>query len=96
MARSVWQAKRITAQEDPETGFKVVKLPTVKGMSTGTRDAIFAFEREHLGTTRAVIRMNKRAEGTDPDLRADGTVQQPYRLATALQAAPDEVRALYS
>lgn len=96
MARSVWQVKRITNDEDAETGLRVVKLPTVKGLSAATRDAIFAFEREHLGTTRAVIRMNKRAEGRDPDERTDGTVQQPYRLSQALASASDEIRALYA
>lgn len=63
MTQSVWSVKRIGA-EDAETGLRAVKLPTVPGMSKAVRDQVFAFERETLGTVRAIIRMNKRAEGT--------------------------------
>lgn len=57
-----WRKDRITAAVDEETGLRVVDLPAVKGLKADVRDAIFAFEREHLGTVRAVIRMNKRAQ----------------------------------
>lgn len=57
---TAWRKDRITSKVDEATGLHIVNLPTVKGMTTAQRDATFAFEREHLGTTRAVIRMNKR------------------------------------
>lgn len=82
-----WRNDRITADEDPETGLRIVDLPRVKGLPNDKRDAVFAFEREHLGTVKAVIRMNKRANGDE--------VVMPYRLSQALAAASDEVKALY-
>lgn len=66
MASTAWRTDRITSKVDEDTGLRVVTLPMVKGMTKGQRDDVFAFEREHLGTTRAVIRMNKRhAYGAD-------------------------------
>jgi hypothetical protein len=79
MASTAWRKDRITDREDDATGLKIVELPTVKGMTKAVRDAVFAFEREHLGTVRAVIRMNKRAQGTD--------VPIPARLASVTPPA---------
>jgi hypothetical protein len=75
---SVWTQKRIGAV-DTETGLRAVRLPTVPGMKASVRDAVFAFERENLGTVRAIIRMNKRAEGTE--------VPTPAKLAGKIPAA---------
>ena len=75
MARTAWRKDRITDRVDPETGRRIVELPTIKGMSTTQRNALFAFEAEHLGTVKAVIRMNKRAAGE--------VVVTPYRLNKA-------------
>ena len=75
----IWGVKRITTDEDAETGLRIVNLPTVKGLTNADRDALFAFEREHLNTTRAVIRMNKRAEAG----AAAVALPLPYRLSAA-------------
>jgi hypothetical protein len=63
-AAVAWRTDRITKDVDPNTGRRVVDLPEVPGLAEADRDAIFAFEAEHLGTVKAVIRMNKRAAGT--------------------------------
>lgn len=60
-----WRKDRITDKVDPETGRRIVELPTIKGLTSEQRNALFAFEAEHLGTVKAVIRMNKRAAGMD-------------------------------
>lgn len=84
MTASVWTVKRIGA-EDAQTGLRAVKLPTVPGMKASLRDQVFAFERENLGTVRAIIRMNKRAEGTE--------VPTPAKIAGKIPAALAEVYA---
>lgn len=87
MARTIaWRNDRITSKVDPDTDLRVVNLPTIKGMKKEDRDALFAFEREHLGTVRAVIRMNKRASGVD--------VPVPARLVTA--GIPAALKAFYA
>ena len=89
MAANVWTQKRITndTTELPDgTVLRVVKLPTVKGIKAGDRDALFAFEREHLGTVKAVIRMNKRADGQ--------SVPVPARLAGV--AIPADLERFYA
>ena len=80
-----WRKDRITSEVDPDTGRRIVNLPTVEGMSTKQRDAVFAFEAEHLGTVKAVIRMNKRAAGQE--------VVVPHRLAAA--GIPADLATLY-
>lgn len=74
-AKSAWRKDRITDRVDEATGRRIVELPTIKGMTTSVRDTLFAFEAEHLGTVKAVIRMNKRALGETP--------VTPHRLASA-------------
>lgn len=86
MASNVWAVKRIKAEVDPATDLRVVTLPTVKGMTKGDRDALFAFEREHLGTVKAIIRMNKRATGQ--------SVPVPARLANV--AIPADLARFYA
>lgn len=81
-----WTRDQITSERDPETDLRVIRLPRVKGMSNSVRDALFTFEREHLGTTRAIIRMNKRFEGTE--------VPTPYRIANV--EIPESLREFYS
>ena len=71
-----WRKDRITSKVDPDTGRRIVNLPTVPGMTTAQRNALFSFEAGVLGTLRATIRIEKRAHGTDL-----GPV--PYRLAAA-------------
>ena len=93
---SKWRNDRIKATVDEETGLRVVELPTVKGLTKAQRDSLFAFEREQIGTVKAVIRMNKRAAGVNPNERADGTVALPYRLARALESADASIKALYA
>lgn len=61
---SAWRKDRITSEVDPDTGRRIVELPTVKGMTAAQRDAVFAFEASVIGTVKAVIRMNKRHAGT--------------------------------
>ena len=73
-----WRNDRISKDVDEETGLHKVTLPRVKGLSTAERDALYGFEASHVGTTRAVIRMNKRAEGRDPN--ENGI---PYKIANA-------------
>ncbi len=81
-----WRKDRITASTDPETGRRIVDLPTLKGMTASVRDEIFAFEAEHLGTVRAVIRMNKRAIGAE--------VPTPAKLTAA--GIPASLKARYA
>lgn len=71
-AKVAWRKDRITDAVDPETGRRIVELPTISGMTPAQRDALFAFEAENLGTVKAVIRMNKRAAGE--------VVVTPHRL----------------
>ena len=86
MAASVWTVKRISNEVDPDTDLRIVKLPAVKGISAGDRYALFAFEREHLGTVKAIIRMNKRASGL--------SVPVPARLAGV--AIPADLERFYA
>lgn len=81
-----WRKDRITDKVDPDTGRRIVELPTVKGLSTADRNALFAFEAEHLGTVKAVIRMNKRAAGMD--------VVTPARLSKV--GIPEALEAFYA
>lgn len=82
MAQTAWRKDRITDREDDATGLKIVELPRVKGMTNAIRDEVFAFEREHLGTVRAVIRMNKRAQGTELPIPARlAKVEPPANIA---------------
>lgn len=85
---TTWRTDRITSDVDPETGLRIVELPTVKGMTRSQRDALFAFEREHLSTTRAVIRMNKRAA------YGANSVPLPARLAAI--GVPAEFAGFYA
>lgn len=64
--KPVWRTDRITKDVDANTGRRIVELPDLSpvGISDADRDAIFAFEAEHIGTVKAVIRMNKRLAGT--------------------------------
>lgn len=82
MAKSkvAWRKDRITSEVDPITGRRIVNLPTIKGMTTEQRDSLFAFEAEHLGTVKAVIRMNKRSQGEVP--------VTPFKLASVGIPAP--------
>jgi hypothetical protein len=78
--KPAWRKDRITSTVDEATGIRVVEWPRVKGMTAGT------FEREHLGTTRAVIRMNKRAQGDE--------VPVPHRLT--LVTIPADLAEFYA
>lgn len=67
MARSskyAWRRDAITAKVGRD-GFRVVTLPSLVavGISNALRDALFAFERPILGTTRATSRVQQRAQG---------------------------------
>jgi hypothetical protein len=66
--KPAWRKDRISKEIDGDTGRHIVTLPTVKGMSTELRDLIFGFEASASGTTKAIIRMNKRQQGTDVPL----------------------------
>lgn len=87
-----WRTDRISREVDPDTGRHLVDLPTVKGMTSAEVESLFAFEASAIGTTRAIIRMNKRHAGED----LSGNV--PYRVATALNAldATDPIREFYA
>ena len=61
--KPAWNSKRISSKKDAN-GFRIVSLPAVGGLTASEVKEVFAFEREHLGTVRATIRMNKRAQGT--------------------------------
>jgi hypothetical protein len=66
MARSTkvaWKRNAVTNVTD-EDGLRKVNLPSLThvGISNADRDAIFAFERPLLGTMRATIRINQRAQ----------------------------------
>ena len=90
MARSTkpaWRTDRIRKDIDPDTGRHIVDLPTLKGVKADLRDALFAFEAENIGTFRATIRMNKRAQGDDLG-------HTPYRLAKA--GIPKGLASFYS
>lgn len=74
MATTTWKNDRITNKRD-ENGFRIVTLPKVSGLNATQVKDLFAFERERLGTVRAVIRMNKRAAGQDvPTVARLGTI----------------------
>jgi hypothetical protein len=68
MARSksggtAWKRNAVTNTLDGE-GLRKVNLPSLThvGITNAERDAIFAFERPILGTMRATIRVNQRAQ----------------------------------
>jgi hypothetical protein len=84
--KPAWRKDRITSDVDPETGRRIVDLPTVSGMTPAQVAALFAFEAEHLGTVRAVIRMNKRAQGD--------TVPVPAKIAAL--SIPKALKAYYA
>ena len=84
--KAAWRKDRITSEVDAETGRRIVDLPTVAGMTPAQVTALFTFEAEHLGTVRAVIRMNKRAQGD--------TVPTPARLASV--TIPKALKAHYA
>lgn len=58
-----WRKNGVGSAVD-EDGYRVVSLPSLThvGISNADRDAIFAFERPILGTMRATIRVNQRAQ----------------------------------
>lgn len=91
MTQVRWRNDRISKDVDPETGRHIVNLPTVSGITRKQRDLLFAFEAGLIGTTRAVIRMNKRAAGEDPDAERG---EPPYKIAVA--DTPEDVAAVYA
>lgn len=91
MARKpAWRKDRITSNVDEESGLRIVEWPKVKGFTSEQVETLGMFEREHLGTTRAVIRMNKRAQGDD--------VPVPHKITVALAGLPstDPIREFYA
>lgn len=62
--KPTWRSDRITKAVDPDTGRRVVELPSVAGLTASQRDALYDFEAGVHGTMKAVIRMNKRQQGT--------------------------------
>jgi hypothetical protein len=84
--KPAWRKDRITSTVDEATGIRVVEWPRVKGMTAEQVEALGTFEREHLGTTRAVIRMNKRAQGDE--------VPVPHRLT--LVTIPADLAEFYA
>lgn len=62
--KSAWKRDAVTNTVG-EDGLRTVNLPSLKavGITDAERDAIFAYERPVLGTMRATIRMNQRAQG---------------------------------
>ncbi len=89
--KPVWRKDRISKDVDENTGRHKVSLPTVPGLTASQRDSLFEFEAGVVGTTKAVIRMNKRqANALDTPIT--------YKIGVALAELPedDPIRDFYA